>query len=373
MKKTDEFPAIEAHPNYLGTVDPRKLIPGARHYNAAICRHGKDLVMAYRVEHEDGFSSIAACVLDSKRRPGKSVIVLEADRKAGIQYEDPRLFVHQGELHLSFAEVGVRDGKGAGAAVGLRVLGKGFAPKAAQALQFKANGNGQIQKNWQFFTGHDGKLAFVYLPNPLQIVALDNGKWQSVWTVAANAFSWPLGELHGSTPPVALGADRMLMIVHGSVPHPTRCKRYYAAAMVFDARTSAVMEISAQPWIWASAMTETLPCPRDPRYLPLVVFPSGLVQEPDGSFLLSAGINDSSIAFFRFTLDDLGLVDLAADRKELTATAEKVLTPGFVRVRVLGQPVGEAQGHFTKGQIFTTSTDRAWALGNLVEILGEAS
>jgi hypothetical protein len=41
--------------------------------------------------------------------------------------------------------------------------------------------------------------------------------------------------------------------------------------------------------------------------------------------------------------------------------------PEGIRVRVVGQPIGEPEGRFEKGQELTVSPDRRAALGDLVE------
>ena len=58
---------------------------------------------------------------------------------------------------------------------------------------------------------------------------------------------------------------------------------------------------------------------------------------------------------------------LAAE-KGVSLTVQKS-SPSLVTVRVTGQAVGENDAHFTKGETFETTPERAAALGTLVEIV----
>lgn len=49
------------------------------------------------------------------------------------------------------------------------------------------------------------------------------------------------------------------------------------------------------------------------------------------------------------------------------APANRIVTPALVRVRVVGQPIAEDSGTYSKGDTFETTETRARALGSFVE------
>ena len=72
--------------------------------------------MAYRLEDRSSksWSQIAICLLDDKLNPIKKsnkVIELKASSDKTDMFEDPRLFVHNGKLFMSFIAACIHEGR----------------------------------------------------------------------------------------------------------------------------------------------------------------------------------------------------------------------------------------------------------------------
>jgi hypothetical protein len=185
-------------------------------------------------------------------------------------------------------------------------------------------------------------------------------------------FPYPWGTLSGSSPALPWPERKTwLMIFHGCQPHPQRHKRYYFGAAEIDPATHRVLRLSRTPLVFSSEEDATIPCPRDARYNPSVVFPTGLVR--DGSrWLVSGGVHDSRDAWWSYSDADLCLVPLreALDTNRLLVHPGAVPPAGYVHVRVIcPRPIYEHGTTWLPGDVFQTLPSRAAALAHYVELL----
>lgn len=363
-------PSLASDKRHLAGLDLAGFPPAHRIYNPGLAiRPDGGYWLAYRLEDCMGRSSVWICEVD--KSPGRAMracnhwcAVPATDEHHA---EDPRLVRTGDGMLLVWERVRIQGGKWVQIKLMCNVLDMAAQKLGAEIdTDFDGNGTTKAQKNWQFFNGPRG-LSWVHWCNPLQVVEWNGLK---VRTTGAE-IKWG-AELHGGSPPFEVAPGHWLMMVHGRVPDGRRIFRYYAAALTFKMDPEPrITGISRKPVLWASEEDPTVLCPRDPYYFPVVVFPTGLVEDPDGRFTLAAGINDSSIAFFRFTLADFDLVE-PQDAATTTALDPMESTPsGLIRVRA-AQNLFEGGHRYQPGEEFASTPDRAKCLGPLVCVAGDA-
>ena len=334
------YPAITSHPGLVALIDPAKLMPARRHYNGSICRHGPRLLLAYRYERADGRSGVAIHALGKTWQPAGKTLLDLAPAEDGTDFEDPRLCEIMGALILT--HVSVRHAP----------RGDGIFRQHISLVDIEAGTISERptdtatehEKNWTVWDADVGKR----------------------WLLKRPAFAWPWGRPSGGTPAMQDKAGRLIAFGHAHVPDVERCRRYNLFAMQIDPATAQVTHVSRRPLWWGSEDDLAIVSPRSHRWMPLCVFPAGLVID-EAEYLVSLGVNDSATAILRFGPDELDLVPVA----ELPASAPAAVdaagatTPeGAVRVRVVGKrPLGEEGGPYRPGDEFFTTPARAAALG----------
>lgn len=371
-------PAVELHPRFLKRFDFEPTPEAMRSYNPALCRFGKVIVMAWRVQNDRGLSSVLISALGKDhRRSGKTVkVAIEAPEKTHV--EDPRLCVIEGELLLFVVTVL----HGASFAFKQRcfVLGPDYQPVREIPLPYGKNGNGTHEKNWMPFALPSGKLGLVYRIGHEHVV-IDT----STGTVhrSPGVTKWRWGTMSGRSNAVLLpDGKRYLALIGGHQEHAKRHSEYWFGAYTFSAEAPhQILSLSREPIMWASDRTPAIVNPFDAHWNPICIFPAGLVLEKDLA-LVSVGLNDSYCALMQFPLSELlanhvGPEELTGLEKRL-APPQKVAKDGAVRVRYVRsssnnpkskQLLGEPGGPYKLGDEFVTSEDRVQALGQRVEVV----
>jgi predicted GH43/DUF377 family glycosyl hydrolase len=214
----------------------QRLNPAAlfRHgYNPHILKMGTGYLCAYRAHRwNDLRTCIAIAVLDEVFNV-KNNQWLEP-RVAGLSTEDPKLFWHQGKLHLSYVQSHwPKDPQTAS-------VHYGEISQEANGWSFKTHWSPkpsfmrQMEKNWVFFN-HDQKLFCIYEQSPkYQIMEVIDDK-VTVEYEAVNAPKWKYGPIRGGSAPVKWN-DKWIRIVHSTswnYPPPTR-HRYWIGAVEVD-------------------------------------------------------------------------------------------------------------------------------------------
>jgi predicted GH43/DUF377 family glycosyl hydrolase len=163
------------------------------------------------------------------------------------------------------------------------------------------------QKNHVMFE-HDGKLFSVYKCDPHQVYELNEGKIIELHETPG--VKWHYGEARGGTRPVP-HEGKLLRFFHsstrtgiGRVEH-----RYYIGAYLMEAHPPfAVLKVSKCPVIFGSEVDGLRPDNRKACdfWKENVVFVSGIIERK-GHWLLSVGVNDSSMELVKVTAKDLNL------------------------------------------------------------------
>jgi len=340
------FPPITAHPGYITSWIADLPGPVHRAFNGSLIKFDGQWILAERIEYFDGHSTIQISPINrtSWRRDATPWIVFGRD-KAGTFFEDPRLFIVAGRLHLSFISVCYAPhGDGVFTQRVARI------DLAACSWSEVAIEGGRAGKSFTFFD-HGGKLGWISKPK----------------------FRWPWGDPRGGTPAVYSPRHKSwLAFGHAHVPEVHRSRRYNMFAMLVDPAKGVVTHVSEKPLWWGSTDDFTIVYPRSFGWAPIDVFPAGLCANGDDWFC-SMGVNDSATALVRLSDDDLLLIpvgQLPSESVKLVAPAGAAAPAGSVRVRALSrQPIGEPGGPYQKGDEFLLSIERAQALGNQVEVL----
>lgn len=271
-------------------------------YNPSLIRFNGKLLMAYRW-HDEGNASttLAMAELDEQfnvtaNRP----IAMPQDKYAS--HEDPRLFVFQGALHMSYVcstwpesppKAVVRYGR----------LEDGSPWNIRDAIQPDHGQNHGIglEKNWVFFA-HGSDLCYFYHS--------DECIGPFPQSVGGQPLRWPWGLVRGGTTPLPYG-DKLISFFHSRLdnePAPFFW-RYAVGARILNAQPPfATVAVSREPILRGSeadalSATEKSACH---HHKPNVVFPAGAIDH-DGGWLVSVGINDSLCALVKVSEKDLRL------------------------------------------------------------------
>jgi hypothetical protein len=292
-----EYPAVaqqlEAVP-----LNRRDLHPYA--YNPSIVRWNDRILMAYRYHPvaSEWKTRLAMAEFDANFKfIGRKEIALPAS----VSNEDAHLFVHMGLLWMNWVESPAP----ARAVVKYGPLHEGTDWTAAGFFQPKYGHNDGkgIEKNWVFY-GDGEHVRFIYQAAPLVICQADGNEAERIFEEKQP--HWPFGRRAGGTPFLPL-ADTLIRFWHSSLDNESNpdainnpLRRYYIGATVYDQPLRPV-EQSRLPILRgseASSLSETeIASVR--HYKSNVVFCSGAIVMPDGSIILSVGINDSECALLR--------------------------------------------------------------------------
>ncbi|HYE77931.1 MAG TPA: hypothetical protein VEI97_08095 [bacterium] len=179
-------------------VDRTRLVPNPQQMNNSVLPYKGRLLMAYRTGWSG--SRVHVCELDpATYTPGPSTTLDLRHRFAVGGREDPRLFAHDGRLHLAY--------------VGVRQTG----PKAVVARQLFAVLNDDLtverewepqyglstswEKNWSPFS-HGGKLYAVYSLRPWVVLELRDDESTAAVGDHHKGLPWSHGLPRGGAPPV---------------------------------------------------------------------------------------------------------------------------------------------------------------------------
>jgi len=194
--------------------------------------------------------------------------------KNGFHAEDPRLFVYNDELYLSYT-----DGWNmAQAKINSDTL------KVEESYYYSPQPTKQ-EKNWTFFEA-DGKLYSVYDLNNHTIFEMNGKSWTKVATTEFS-HGWKWGTLRGGSTPIRIG-DKFLSFFH-SAKDIVGGKQYFMGAYTFEATFPfRPISISKEPIIAGEWMDDGIKRLSNKIY---VVFPNGAIRKED-SWMVSFGYND---------------------------------------------------------------------------------
>lgn len=275
-------------------------------YNCSLTRWKDGYLLAYRHHGEKNLrTQLAIATLDqhfnvTNNRP------VEMD--SGFSFEDPRFFMHQQALHMSFVKsVWPVMPPNCMMQYARLVEGQKWMVENLKQDDFQKNDGSGLQKNWLYFE-HRGELFCIYESSPKQTVFKVSEQIDTVWET--NRPHWRWGDVKGGTVPVPY-EGKLLRFFHSTLdnePYPYR-RRYYIGAMLMEPEPPfTVLRVSIEPIIRGSELDDLDDDSRRScvHFKPKVCFPCGLV-ETDGAWLLSMGINDSSCVIAKIKPENLKL------------------------------------------------------------------
>ena len=253
-------------------------------YNPSIARHNGRLVCAYRYHHDGTASTrLAICELDDKFATiDNQAINLN---ETALSHEDPRLFVFQDSLWMSY--IASEWPHFPAAKVRYVRLSKPDHWRADSPIDYTFPEMNSIEKNHiQFPLG--GGIGIIYRHNPKQVI------YEPLKTkpVVSDALTWPWGEIRGGTAPMPFG-EHLLKFFHSRLDNdmPPVRHRYYIGAMLMNPVSPYNMvAVSKRPILFGSEKGGDR---TRKHFKPNVVFPAGAVKDGT-SFLISVGVNDST-------------------------------------------------------------------------------
>jgi predicted GH43/DUF377 family glycosyl hydrolase len=269
----------------LAPLDRRRIPPAILvgvAFNASLIRYQDRLLLAYR----DGWggSQIHVAELDEHLSPVRSTVLVGLNHeRATVGREDPRLFVHQGKLHVAFVGVAKPDEVIATSVLYARLSDD---LRVEQVYYPHLAGRNRNEKNWSFFS-HDDELYCTYAIAPHHRILHVEGDQVAEAIESWNPAKWTGGPLRGGASPVRVG-DQYYHFFHGRVRTPAGVV-YNLGCYTFEARPPfRVLRSTVHPLLLADLDTR----PKPDSYA--VLFTCGAMLD-GGRWRISAGIHDSWI------------------------------------------------------------------------------
>lgn len=297
------MPPIPSVTRQAGKVTPIPGIllkqPSPRHWNPSIFKYKGTLWMAYRFHRNmpDSRSGIAISRLGNDFMPTSNQLLPLQSVRGTEHHEDPRLFMFQGEPHISYTEMPYyapgQDYKCVVKYAKLSLRRGRWDVLSTYWPKYGQNDSHNKEKNWVFFE-YKNRLHCIYSSHNKKHIVLEL-KGESVTNeYATDAPEWDWGDIRGGTPPLLDGGS-FLTVFHSSLraEAPPHYARYFAGAYRFESRPPfAITEISSDP-IYAGSEEDGHRV--DPRYVhgwkPYVVFPGGKFIEGN-DVIMAMGNND---------------------------------------------------------------------------------
>lgn len=185
---------------WRGRVDAAKLLPADFTYNNSVIRFHNRLFMAYRLHWVD--SRIGLAELDERFTPINN---WRLPLTMGVAQEDPRLWIHRGELHVSYSALQRRNGVASTDVCYARLKESpaGWQVDREYAPAYAARDH--WEKNWGFFE-HAGDLYAVYWISPRhQVLRIDGDHAELVADVPCDLRKH--GFIGGGAAPVLHGSE----------------------------------------------------------------------------------------------------------------------------------------------------------------------
>lgn len=262
-------------------------------FNGSLLRWQDRWLLAYRQGFrcliarldETGFRVIDTRVVESA--PGRGILHARCE----LRQEDPRLFIHNGRLFMSFVGVDHRPGKDGINGLGAHVLYCELDPETFRPLQTyypHYEKRSLWEKNWSFFS-HDGNLLAVYNIKPHVVLHIYGDHATRAYTTEV-PHGWTGGHLRGGAPPVRIG-NRYWHWFHGRIGAGIDAV-YNTGVYTFDAEPPfTVRGMTRTPIQWADPETRG-----NPGDSASVVFVAGAHFDPENArWITSQGVHDDHV------------------------------------------------------------------------------
>lgn len=260
------------------------LLPCPYAYNPGLITVDGDDWLVYRRQMENSDSTVVR--MNFRTHENHTIVMPEI--YPNEQFEDPRVFWHDNAIHIIISSW--RKNWTYKPLLRLFRLDKEWKVEKEILLDYAGNGKGVTQKNWQFWD-QDGELWFIYHYAPFQVVRLKDKKVHRGLDL-----KWKWGEIRGSTPPVKVD-DSYFTFFHSRLDHGR--SKYYVGCLEFSNKEPfAPISMTMEPLLSSTNKEPNL------HWAPLTVFPCGALYK-DGTWCVSAGINDLHCALVDFVHSDL--------------------------------------------------------------------
>lgn len=264
-------------------------MPGKR-FNPSLIEWEDGYLMAYR----DGWagSEIHALRMSKELQPVGRPTKLELFHPlANFGREDPRLFMHNGQLHVVY--IGV-EGKRRVKATNVLYARLANDLRVEQLWAIRLDRRNGWEKNWMPISC-DGELYFTYGYQPHRVLKVqnDSAEWAHE---TPNRIKWRWGEIRGGAAPMRVG-DEYWSFFHSS--HHDGIKTYVMGLLTHDVRPPfQIRRYVPLPLLVADATTR----PAD-QYC-RCVFPGGAVRNGN-EWIIACGIHDRWMELHKLNHDDL--------------------------------------------------------------------
>jgi predicted GH43/DUF377 family glycosyl hydrolase len=215
----------------------------------------------------------------------------------GSSAEDPRLFVKDGKLHMSYVDA-------VWPTTARSLVRYGYFEYESfhhlGAPDLPGNDGSTMQKNWVFWDTYCQVSCQPYVIYDLTT----KERFESEQP------KWAFGTIRGGTRPVPY-EGKLLRFFHGNLDNeiglPIHRRRYFMGAMLVEPTPPfACVRTSARPILYGSEIDDLKLKERPHHWKQNVVFPCGVIER-DGHWVVSVGVNDSACLLVKITPDKLNL------------------------------------------------------------------
>lgn len=272
--------------------------------NCSMLEFNGKIYFAYRMESKPWCTrtKIGLCLLDSNLQPIKEsnvLLELHSDLQncvfqnnksfpRGFHVEDPRLFVFNNNLFISYTD---------GFTMGQAKINPDTL-QASESFYLDKPVKGRTEKNWTFFE-HGGKLLTVYNTQPHTIFEMAWSKFEEKYKTEFES-NWQYGIIRGGTSPQRIG-KHYISFFHSALDFIYKgqsSRQYFMGAYLFNAEPSfEVVAISKQPLLVGEMISPAIQRLNNKIY---VVFPSGKIRR-EGKWIISFGYNDAQCRYIEIT------------------------------------------------------------------------
>lgn len=258
------------------------------HYNPSIVEYNNKIVMASRGKQGVNNNRLYISELDDNLKPTTKFELKLSHHLTGSGQEDPRLFIYQHKLHLSYTGVEISRNRIHTHQM-LANLNAKYYPINIWAPIYHHR-QWPKEKNWVYFEGENGELLCVYQIHP-HIILDNHGTISKIVasTPTSMASKWEHGYIRGGASPYRVGGEYYHWF------HGTKLTQdgpsYTLGLYTFSAQWPY------QPLRWIDK--PLLATEERNKANKRVIFPSGSILR-DKEWIISYGYNDEEIRFVKY-------------------------------------------------------------------------
>jgi predicted GH43/DUF377 family glycosyl hydrolase len=230
------------------------------------------------------YTRLGICYLDGNNNPipsSNKVLHIHSDLKhmgfePGLHVEDPRLFIHNDELYLSYT-----DGyQMAQAKINAETL------EATESFYIKKPNKQRTEKNWTFFSDGENILS-VYSIFPHVIYKMNNDNFATLYETEFK-HNWKFGEIKGGATPVKHG-ENYIAFFHSTIDFENKQRQYFIGCYEFEGVAPyRPIRISKEPLLAGEKVNNSVQRINNKLF---VVFPGGAIRNENG-WTIFFGNND---------------------------------------------------------------------------------